>query len=87
MYSKEGIVRNETGLHNTAAAFFIQKANEFSSQIWVEVEERRVNAKSLLGLLSLGVMQGTRVRISAEGSDEKEAVDVLVDQLSVAVLD
>ena len=87
MYSKEGIVRNETGLHNTAAAIFIQKANEFSSQIWVEVEERRVNAKSLLGLLSLGVMQGTRVRISAEGSDEKEAVDALVDQLSVAVLD
>ncbi len=87
MYSKEGIVRNETGLHNTAAAIFIQKANEFSSQIWVEVEERRVNAKSLLGLLSLGVMQGTRVRISAEGPDEKEAVDALVDQLSVAVLD
>ncbi len=87
MYSKEGIVRNETGLHNTAAAIFIQKANEFSSQIWVEVEERRVNAKSLLGLLSLGVMQGTRVRISAEGADEKEAVDALVDQLSVAVLD
>ena len=87
MYSKEGIVRNETGLHNTAAAIFIQKANEFSSQNWVEVEERRVNAKSLLGLLSLGVMQGTRVRISAEGADEKEAVDALVDQLSVAVLD
>ena len=87
MYSKEGIVRNETGLHNTAAAIFIQKANEFSSQIWVEMEERRVNAKSLLGLLSLGVMQGTRVRISAEGPDEKEAVDALVDQLSVAVLD
>ena len=87
MYSKEGIVRNETGLHNTAAAIFIQKANEFSSQLWVEVEERRVNAKSLLGLLSLGVMQGTRVRISAEGPDEKEAVDALVDQLSVAVLD
>ena len=87
MYSKEGIVRNETGLHNTAAAIFIQRANEFSSQIWVEVEERRVNAKSLLGLLSLGVMQGTRVRISAEGPDEKEAVDALVDQLSVAVLD
>lgn len=87
MYSKEGIVRNETGLHNTAAAIFIQKANEFSSQIWVEVEDRRVNAKSLLGLLSLGVMQGTRVRITAEGSDETQAVDVLVDQLSVAVLD
>lgn len=87
MYSKEGIVRNETGLHNTAAAIFIQKANEFSSQIWVEVEERRVNAKSLLGLLMLGVMQGTRVRILAEGPDEKEAVDALVGQLSVAVLE
>ncbi len=87
MYSKEGIVRNESGLHNTAAAIFIQKANEFSSQIWVEVEERRVNAKSLLGLLSLGVMQVTRVRISSECSDAEQAVNELFDQLSVAVLD
>ena len=86
MYSKEGIVRNESGLHNTAAAIFIQKANEFSSQIWLEVDERRVNAKSLLGLLSLGIMQGTKVRISAEGSDAEQAVNELVEQLAVAVL-
>ncbi len=87
MYCKEGIVRNESGLHNTAAAIFIQKANEFSAQIWVEVDDRRVNAKSLLGLLSLGIIQGTRVRVCAEGADAEQAVNELIDQLSVAVLD
>jgi phosphocarrier protein len=87
VYSKEGIVRSEFGLYNKAVAIFIQKANEFSSQIWVEVDDRRVNAKSLLGLLSLGVTQGTKIRISAEGADAEKAVDDLVDQLSVAVLD
>ena len=57
---------------------FIQKANEFKSSIWVEKEERRVNAKSLLGVLSLGIMGGTDIRIIADGSDEEEAVEGLV---------
>ena len=56
----------------------IQKANEFKSSIWVEKEERRVNAKSLLGVLSLGIMGGTSIRIIADGSDEEEAVEGLV---------
>ena len=60
------------------ATFFIQKANEFKSSIWVEKEERRVNAKSLLGVLSLGIMGGTSIRIIADGSDEEEAVEGLV---------
>ena len=58
--------------------FFIQKANEFKSSIWVEKEERRVNAKSLLGVLSLGIVGGTQIRIIADGTDEQNAVDELV---------
>ena len=65
-------------MHARPATFFIQKANEFKSSIWVEKQERRVNAKSLLGVLSLGIMGGTDIRIIADGSDEKEAVEGLV---------
>lgn len=61
------------------ATFFIQKANEFKSSIWIEKEERRVNAKSLLGVLSLGIIGGTPIRIIADGSDEQLAVDALVN--------
>ena len=65
-------------VHARPATFFIQKANEFKSSIWVEKDERRVNAKSLLGVLSLGIMGGTDIKIMAGGSDEEEAVDALV---------
>ena len=67
------------GLHARPATYFIQKANEFKSGIWVEKEERRVNAKSLLGVLSLGIVQGTTITLIADGTDEKEAVDALAD--------
>ena len=79
MYSQEAVVNNQVGLHARPATFFIQKANEFKSGIWVEKEERRVNAKSLLGVLSLGIMKGTTVTLIADGSDEKEAVDALAE--------
>ena len=69
---------NQVGLHARPATFFIQKANEFKSSIWVEKDERRVNAKSLLGVLSLGIVGGTSIDIIADGSDEQEAVDSLV---------
>ena len=78
MYTQEITVNNEVGLHARPATFFIQKANEFKSSIWVEKEERRVNAKSLLGVLSLGIVGGTQIDIIADGSDEQEAVDSLV---------
>ena len=71
-------VENQVGLHARPATFFIQKANEYKSSIWVEKEERRVNAKSLLGVLSLGIVGGTNIKILADGSDEEEAVDGLV---------
>ena len=78
MYTREITVKNEVGLHARPATYFIQKANEFKSGIWVEKEERRVNAKSLLGVLSLGIVQDTAITLIADGVDEKEAVDALV---------
>ena len=75
MYTKDVEVKNQVGLHARPATFFIQKANEFKSSIWVEKEDRRVNAKSLLGVLSLGIMGGTTIRILAGGPDEETAVD------------
>jgi phosphocarrier protein HPr len=79
MYSKEVVVNNVLGLHARPATFFIQKANEYRSSIWVEKDERRVNAKSLLGVLSLGVTKGAAITIIAEGPDEELAVNGLID--------
>lgn len=79
MVVKEIAVENQVGLHARPATFFIQKANEFKSSIWVERDESRVNAKSLLGILSLGVMGGTTIKIIADGADEQEAVDSLAN--------
>ncbi len=78
MFVKEVVVQNQVGLHARPATFFIQKANEFKSSIWVEKEERRVNAKSLLGVLSLGIVGNTDIRIIADGVDEEAAVTALV---------
>ena len=78
MYVKEVQVQNQVGLHARPATFFIQKENEYKSSVWVEKEERRVNAKSLLGVLSLGIVGGTGIKIIADGSDEKDAVEGLV---------
>lgn len=82
MYMKEATVNNQVGLHARPATFFIQKANEFKCSIWVEKDERRVNAKSLLGVLSLGVVKGTTINLIADGADEKEAIDALIELIS-----
>ncbi|MDD5938530.1 MAG: HPr family phosphocarrier protein [Clostridiales bacterium] len=82
MYMKEATVNNQVGLHARPATFFIQKANEFKSSIWVEKDERRVNAKSLLGVLSLGIVKGTVINLIADGTDEKEAVEALIELIS-----
>ena len=79
MVSNEVVVQNSVGLHARPATFFIQRANEFKSSVWVEKDERRVNAKSLLGVLSLGIVKGTKISIIADGSDEEEAVKTLVE--------
>lgn len=78
MVSKEVTVNNSVGLHARPATFFIQRANLFKSSIWVEKDDRRVNAKSLLGVLSLGIVKGTSITIIADGSDEEDAVEALV---------
>ena len=77
MVIKEIVVKCESGLHNRQATYFVQKANEFSSSIWVESGNRRMNAKSLLGIMSLGIVTGAKVTLSAEGSDAQTAVDAL----------
>ena len=77
MYVKEVTVENQVGLHARPATFFIQKANEFKSSIWIEKDERRVNAKSLLGVLSLGIVKGSTITLVADGADEQEAIDTL----------
>ena len=63
MCVKDVVIHNQVGLHARPATFFIQKANEYKSSIWVEKDERKVNAKSLLGVLSLGIVGGTNIKI------------------------
>lgn len=82
MFLKEIVVQNQVGLHARPATFFIQKANEYKSSIWVEKDEKKVNAKSLLGVLSLGVTKGVSITIIAEGPDEEQAVNELVSMIS-----
>lgn len=77
MYSKNVLVRCESGLHNRQATYFVQKANEFESSIWLESENRKMNAKSLLGIMSLGIITGAEVILSAIGPDAEAAVDAL----------
>ena len=77
MYIRTVTVNNQVGLHARPATFFIQKATEFNSSIWIEKDERRINAKSLLGVLSLGIIKGMTMDIAADGPDEQEAVEAL----------
>lgn len=77
MTSREITIKNSVGLHARPATFFIQKANTFKSSIWVESGDKRANAKSLLGVLSLAIVSGTTVTLIADGPDENEALDGL----------
>ena len=79
MISKEITVLNSVGLHARPATYFIQKANSFKRSLWVECGDRRANAKSLLGILSLGITKGTRINIIADGADEADAVEGLAN--------
>ncbi len=81
MFNKEVIVRCESGLHNKQATYFVQKANEFESSIWVEADNRKMNAKSLLGIMSLGVVTGATVTLTASGPDAEAAVNALEELL------
>lgn len=78
MFDKEVVVNCESGLHNKQATYFVQKANEFESSIWLTSGSRKMNAKSLLGIMSLGIVTGATVTLSASGVDAEEAVNALV---------
>ena len=82
MVIREVVINNQVGLHARPATFFIQKANEFKCSIWIEKDERKVNAKSLLGVLSLGIVKGTSINIIADGTDEEEAVNTLTELIA-----
>ena len=77
MYTEKTVVKCGSGLHNKQSPYFIQKANEFRSSIWIEADDRKINAKSLLGVLSMGITSGTEISIVAEGPDEEAAVKEL----------
>jgi phosphocarrier protein len=77
MVSRNVTIKNAQGLHARPATFFIQKANSYKSSVWVEKGDRRVNAKSLLGVLSLGIAKGMSITLIADGQDEEAALDGL----------
>ena len=81
MYSKDIVVRCESGLHNRQATYFVQKANEYESSIWLEADNRKMNAKSLLGIMSLGIVTGASITLSASGADAETAVLALEELL------
>lgn len=78
MYEGTVVVNNKTGLHARPAALFVQTANQFKSDIFIERDGKKVNAKSIMSVMSLAVSQGTTISISAEGVDEREAVESLI---------
>lgn len=81
MISKEIVVRCESGLHNKQATYFVQKSNEFDCDIWLESGSRKMNAKSLLGIMSMGIVTGATVTLSADGSDAEAAMAALENLL------
>ena len=77
MFKREVVVRCESGLHNKQATYFVQKANEFECSVSLGCGSRKMNAKSLLGVLSLELSNGDVVTITADGTDEKSAVEAV----------
>ncbi|MCT4593925.1 MAG: HPr family phosphocarrier protein [Anaeromicrobium sp.] len=78
MYKREVTVQNETGLHARPASIFVKEANKYTSNISISIGQKIFNAKSIMGILSAGIKKGTKIEISADGKDSKEAVDNLV---------
>ncbi|MDR2360482.1 MAG: HPr family phosphocarrier protein [Oscillospiraceae bacterium] len=81
MLIKEVTIKNAIGLYARPATFFIQKANEFKCIVYLEYGSKRVNAKSLLGVLSLGIASGEKMNIIADGDDENDAMSALVSMI------
>ena len=87
MVRKEVTITNNIGLHARPATFFIQKANTYNCSIWVEKDERKVNAKSLLGVLSMGIAKGMTITLIADGQDEVRAIDGLIELIQTGLAD
>lgn len=87
MITRDVTIQNNVGLHARPATFFIQKANSYKASIWVEKDDRRVNAKSLLGVLSLGIVKGMTVTLIADGADENEALEGLSELIATGFED
>ncbi|HHW21966.1 MAG TPA: HPr family phosphocarrier protein [Clostridiaceae bacterium] len=77
MMAKEVTIFSKTGLESKMAARLIQKASSYEANIWIQKDERKANAKSLLGLLSLGISPGDKITIITEGRDEATALNEL----------
>ncbi|MCD6427507.1 MAG: HPr family phosphocarrier protein [Caldisericaceae bacterium] len=77
MLKKDFIIQNKVGLHARPASLFVQTANKFKSNITVEKDGNKVNAKSILGILSLGAEKGAHITIEIEGEDEEAAMQAL----------
>ena len=82
MISREVTIKNNVGLHGRPATFFIQKANSYASSIWIQKDDRRISAKSLLGVLSMGITGGMTITLIADGPDEAEALNGLEELVS-----
>lgn len=87
MISRDIVISNSIGLHARPATFFIQKANSYKASIWVEKDDRRVNAKSLLGVLSLGITKDMTITLIADGADEAEALNGLEELIETGFTD
>ena len=82
MISRDVTIKNNVGLHARPATFFIQKANSYASSIWIQKDARRISAKSLLGVLSMGITGGMTIPLIADGPDEAEALNGLEELVS-----
>lgn len=87
MIQRDVQITNNSGLHARPATFFIQKANTYRSGIWVVKDDRKVSAKSLLGVLSIGIAKGMTITLVADGDDEQDAIDGLVELIETGFND
>lgn len=87
MVSREVTISKGFGLESKMAARLIQKASSFDANVWVQKDERKANAKSLLGLLSLGIAPGETIIFLADGRDEESAVNELVSFTNRGMVD
>ncbi|MFB4164531.1 HPr family phosphocarrier protein [Alteribacillus sp. JSM 102045] len=79
MVEKTAEVKLKTGLQARPAALFVQEANRFQSDIFLERDEKKVNAKSIMGVMSLAVRTGGKIQIITDGTDEEEAMQALIE--------